>query len=111
MTPRTTRSSIAAVLSGLLLLAGCSDSVVGAYRDGAGAVTYELHEEGRVHVTVLGATVTGTYTASREQVIVATPQGTTVLRRDGDMLLGPMGLVLHRVGAPGDSSAPALTRN
>ena len=81
----------------LLGMVGCAPGVEGAYRDAAGAVTYQLEKGGRAYITVLGATVAATYTADAERVIVTSPQGTTVLSREDDRLRGPMGLVLQRV--------------
>lgn len=92
--------NLATIAVAVATLAGCGDPVVGAYRDDAGAVTYELREQGRAYITVLGTTVAASYTTDDGQVIVTSPQGTTVLTRDANTLRGPMGLVLHRVPDP-----------
>lgn len=90
------RSGLA--LAGLCLaVAGCQPPPLGAYRADGGEVTYRFEPDGRAYVTVLGTTVVATYTADAERVIVSGPQGTTVLTRKGDLLLGPTGMVLRRV--------------
>jgi len=92
--------NLAALAVTVAALTGCGDPLVGAYRDDAGAVTYELQDEGRAYITVLGTTVAASYTTDDCRVIVTSPQGTTVLTRDASTLRGPMGLVLHRVPDP-----------
>lgn len=92
--------NLAALAVTVAALTGCGDPLVGAYRDDAGAVTYELQDQGRAYITVLGTTVAASYTTDDCRVIVTSPQGTTVLTRDANTLRGPMGLVLHRVPDP-----------
>ena len=83
-----------------LAVTGCQPTPVGAYQAEGGEVTYRLEPGGRAYVTVLGTTVAATYTADAERGIVSGPQGTTVLARREGALLGPTGLVLHRIDTP-----------
>jgi hypothetical protein len=84
-------------LLALLALAGCSQAdLVGTYEDELGITRYEFQGEGRVHVSVLGTTVVADYLLENDKVLVTGPQGTLVLTRRNDDLLGPMGLILTR---------------
>ena len=80
-----------------LAVAGCQPAAPGVYRAEAADATYRFESDGRAYVSVLGTTVVATYTADAERVIVSGPQGTTVLTRKGDLLLGTTGMVLRRV--------------
>ncbi len=78
-------------------LTGCArDDLVGTYEDELGMTRYEFQGSGRVHVSVLGATVVAEYRLDNDTVLVTGPQGTLVLARRGEQLQGPMGLVLNK---------------
>lgn len=87
------RATAAALLS--LLVWGCGGpSPLGTYADASGATRYEFRADGRVYISVLGATVTGAYEADRDRILISAPQGTVVLLRKDGRLQGPMGLEL-----------------
>lgn len=105
-----------AMLAGLLLamLSGCNSQLDGLYADTSGATRYEFHDDGTVHISVLGAMVTGTYESNADRVLVTGPQGSVVLVRDGPHLRGPMGLQLTAIPRSAalplvDAPAPSLT--
>jgi hypothetical protein len=78
-----------------LLAWGCGGpSPVGVYTDASGATRYEFRPDGRVFISVLGATVTGAYETDRDRILISAPQGTVVLVRKDGRLQGPMGLEL-----------------
>lgn len=86
-------------LAGLCLtsaLAGCSPPIAGTYTDTSGVTQYEFHPDGRVFISVLGATVSGSYEVNSERVLITAPQGTVLLIRGENSLQGPMGLELTR---------------
>jgi len=88
---------IVIVLMGFLLLAsGCSNDLPGTYADRAGVTQYEFRPDGSARISVLGSTVSAEYTVDGNRVIVTSPQGTVVLKRDSQRLYGPMGLELVR---------------
>ena len=91
--PQTTKTSL---LAALILVAGCEAGLSGRYADEAEVTVYEFHDDGRAEIHVLGETAAAEYTLDNDRVIVSSPQGTVVLRRDGDRLRGPMGLTLVR---------------
>jgi hypothetical protein len=85
--------SLALVAS--LSMSACARSPVGTYADTSGATRYEFRPDGQVYLSVLGTTVSGTYEANRERILINGPQGTLVLLRKADRLQGPMGLELR----------------
>lgn len=80
-----------------LLTWGCAPSISGTYTDASGATQYEFRPDGKVYISVLGATASGNYEANAERVLITGPQGTVLLVRERDRLLGPMGLELSRM--------------
>jgi hypothetical protein len=88
---------LAALFGGALIVAAsCSGAFSGTYADEAGITSYEFRADGRVHISVLGATVAAEYKIDGDRVLVTSPQGTVVLTRNDDRLYGPMGLELVR---------------
>lgn len=87
---------IVTLLMGVLLIAGCGKDLDGTYVDRAGVTQYEFRPGGRARISVLGSTVSAEYTVDGDRVLVTSPQGTVVLKRDSDRLYGPMGLELVR---------------
>ena len=82
----------------LCTLAACADpEFSGVYSDDLGTTRYDFRGNERVFVTVLEVTVAGDYTAHGEDIIVTTPQGTVVLARQDNLLIGPTGQVLTRI--------------
>lgn len=77
------------------VLSACSDRLHGTYADAAGVTSYEFYRDGRVDISVLGATVSGHYEMNDQRVLVTAPQGTVVFIRKGEELEGPMGLSLR----------------
>jgi len=103
VTRGVSRLAAACALSGLqwmmlplaiLLVTGCSDRLSGLYVDRDGVTTYEFRDDGQAVIFVLGARITAEYTIDGDKVLVTSPQGTIVLTRKGDQLLGPMGMEL-----------------
>jgi hypothetical protein len=88
------RPATAAALVALLTLGCGGPSPVGIYADASGATRYEFRPDGRVFISVLGATVTGAYETDRDRILISAPQGTVVLVRKDGRLQGPMGLEL-----------------
>src|SRR5690606_16438163 len=84
------------LLSTLLLASACGRDVSGLYTDLTGVTQYEFSSDGKVYISVFGATVSGTYEVASDRVLVTTPQGTVVLLRKHGRLEGPMGLELAR---------------
>lgn len=89
-------SILAAVVTGILLAAGCGNELSGTFEDEAGITSYEFEPNGRARISVLGATVAAEYTRDGDRILVTSPQGTVVLRQSGDTLYGPTGLELVR---------------
>src|SRR5690606_42059033 len=52
----------------------------------------EFHSNGKVDISVFGATVRGDYKVEKDRVLITGPQGTIVFVRKADALEGPMGL-------------------
>jgi hypothetical protein len=84
----------AGLLALLCLASGCARSLSGTWQDTAGLTTYQFARDGSVVMTILGTSVRGDYQIQGDRVVVNGPQGTVVLRRDGDRLSGPTGLEL-----------------
>ncbi|MDZ7643355.1 MAG: hypothetical protein U5K76_03425 [Woeseiaceae bacterium] len=79
-----------------LVLAACGHDLDGTWTDDDGVTAYEFNSNGRARISVLGAEVTAEYRLHEDKVYVSSPQGTVVLTRRGDRLIGPMGLELQR---------------
>ncbi len=92
--PRRSSALLALCLSSLM--AGCNAPVTGTYTDNSGVTEYEFRPDGKVFISVLGATVSGSYEVNAERVLITAPQGTVLLIRSEDSLHGPMGLELTR---------------
>ena len=86
----------AATVGLLCAVNGCGGGFNGTYADEAGVTRYEFRSDGRTQIDVLGTTVFGEYRLDGKRVFVTSPQGTVVLTRNEDRLLGPMGLELIR---------------
>lgn len=80
-----------------LMLAACDGGMDGTFQDELGVSRYEFKPDGKVYMSTMGMTFAGTYEIDQDRITVEGPNGAIVLRRDGDSLNGPMGLVLHRV--------------
>ncbi len=81
----------------LLLLSACGyRDISGVYADELGTTAYDFRADRRVFITVLEVTVAADYTTHGDDIIVTTPQGTVVLARQDDRLIGPTGQVLKR---------------
>ncbi|HVZ31645.1 MAG TPA: hypothetical protein VG963_04420, partial [Polyangiaceae bacterium] len=91
---RLRRAALACIAA--IGLAACSPRVAGIYVDPSGATQYEFRPDGKVYISVLGATVTASYEVNAERILVMGPQGSVVLIRRKDRLEGPMGLELKR---------------
>ncbi len=108
MPTRRTRQPLASALAPprsatrialLLLLWGCDGATSGTYADVAGVTRYTFSTDGTVHIQVMGTVTAGEYLIDGRRVILSNAQGTVVLTRHGDRLIGPMGLTLNRVDA------------
>lgn len=84
----------ACLLAAGLLLGACGDGFSGTYTDELGMTQYEFDGDGRVYMTVMGMESAGDYQIDGERIVMEGPNGSMVLRRDGDNLMGPMGLKL-----------------
>jgi hypothetical protein len=82
--------------SALLALAGCGADIAGTYEDESGITRYAFAGDGDVQIHVLGADVDAEYQLDGDKVLVTSAQGTVVLTRRDDRLVGPMGLELIR---------------
>jgi hypothetical protein len=78
------------------LTCGCSNDLSGTYADDAGVTRYAFAGDGDVTISVLGAEVAAEYHVDGDKVLVSSAQGTVVLTRREDRLVGPMGLELVR---------------
>ena len=78
------------------LLGACGEKFTGVYANMDGSTRYEFLADGKVHVSVLTAHVTGEFEVTRDRVLVTSPQGVLLLVRQDDRLVGPMGLELSR---------------
>lgn len=94
--PVLTQRSRITLFASLLVATACGAGLSGRYVDDAGIAVYEFDADGGAQIHVLGATVAAEYTLDGDRVIVSSPQGSVVFRRDGDRLHGPMGLTLVR---------------
>lgn len=89
--------TIAALFSVALLLAACGGGMQGSFEDELGVMRYEFRTDGSIVMTVMGASFEGEYEIDGNRITVVGPNGRLNLRRDGDALIGPMGLVLRPV--------------
>lgn len=94
---RGARIGILVLMAWLGFVSCARDDFVGTYGDELGMTRYEFHNNGRVHISVLGTTVLAEYRLDSDKVLVSGPQGALVLTRRTDELHGPMGLVLTRL--------------
>ena len=78
------------------LSCGCGNDLSGTYADDAGVTRYAFARGGDVTISVLGAEVAAEYHIDGDKVLVSSAQGTVVLTRRDDHLVGPMGLELVR---------------
>lgn len=85
------------LLAGLLAFAACGGGIAGTYEDEAGVTRYAFENDGDVRIHVLGADVDAEYRLDGDKVLVTSAQGTVVLTRRDDRLVGPMGLELIRL--------------
>lgn len=93
---RGRRTAIAPALVLGSLLAACGGGLSGKYEDALGTTRYEFTGDGRVYMSVLGIESAGQYEVDGERILLSGPNGSLVLSRDGDELIGPMGLKLRR---------------
>ncbi len=77
-------------------LASCGNELSGTYADNAGVTLYAFAGDGEVTISVLGSDVDAEYRLDGDKVLVSSAQGTVVLTRRDDRLIGPMGLELVR---------------
>jgi len=100
----TRRRAMAAHLVALLALAACGEGFEGSFQDELGMTRYDFAPDGSGRISAAGMQVEGQYEIKDDRIVVQGPHGTLVLRRDGNTLHGPMGLVLHtHQQTPGDS--------
>ena len=78
------------------LVAACGGGITGEYQDALGTTRYDFRDDGRVYVSVLGIESAAEYEMDGERILLSGPNGSLVLSREGDELVGPMGLKLHR---------------
>ncbi len=88
--------ALCALLGGSLALTGCGNDLSGTYADDAGVTLYAFAGDGDVRISVLGSDVDAEYRLDGDKVLVSSGQGTVVLTRRDDRLIGPMGLELVR---------------
>jgi len=86
----------AAWLLSVVLASGCGVPLSGEYADPDGSISYHFERDGRVLISAADARVVGKFRLDGERVVISSPQGTLVLNRRGDRLIGPMGLELRR---------------
>lgn len=86
----------AILLASGAMVAACGKGFSGEYLDEMGISQYEFTRDGRVYMSVMGIESTGEYEVDGERVVLRGPNGTMVLSRDGEDLVGPMGLRLTR---------------
>lgn len=84
------------VLITLLAVAGCSRGITGTYVDEGGITRYAFSNDGNVQIHVLDASVAAEYRLDGDRVLITSGQGTVVLTRRDNRLIGPMGLELIR---------------
>jgi len=92
------RHSITRAVAGFLLflLVGCDEVMEGAFDDAAGLGSIEFRADGSVYITLLDATVQGTYEINGDRIIIHGPRGTQELLREGDALIAGPGITFHR---------------
>ncbi|MCR9261049.1 MAG: hypothetical protein NXH95_15095 [Pseudomonadaceae bacterium] len=78
-----------------LSLSSCSQGLSGVYTDELGTTAYDFRANDKVYITVLEVTVAADYTTHGNNIIVTSPQGTVVLAKQDNMLIGPMGQILR----------------
>jgi len=94
--PRT--AILGTVIIGIsLLVAACDKGMEGTFQDELGVMRYDFKSDGKVEMTVMGATVVGDYEMDGDHITVTGPHGQIGLERSGNILKGPMGLVLSPV--------------
>lgn len=87
---------VTAVLGMTVLLGACGNGLSGEFQDEMGITRYEFTNDGRVYMSVMGIEAAGEYELDGKRVVVKGPNGTVVLNREGEDLVGPMGLKLTR---------------
>lgn len=84
-------AAFGAALSSAALLAGCGGGMNGTYTDSSGLLSFTFHS-GKVDVRTPGGTVEAPYTVQGDRIVIKSPQGNLVIRRNKDGTLdGPVG--------------------
>ena len=65
----------------VVLLAACGDGVSGTYQGGTGSINFA---SGKADATLLGNTLEMDYTTDGDKVVLRSPQGNLVLKRNSD---------------------------
>jgi hypothetical protein len=79
-----------------LLAAGCAPGISGSYKPANGNAIFQsltFKPGGKVEVTFMGATIEGAYEVEDDKVKLTGPEGTRLLKIDGDCLDGGEGLI------------------
>lgn len=63
------------------LLAACGNGVSGTYAGGLGSITFD---SGKADATLMGSTIEMDYTTDGDKVVLKSPQGNLVLKRNAD---------------------------
>lgn len=84
------------LLASAAMAAACGNGLSGKYVDEMGVSQYEFTRNGRVYMSVMGIESAGDYEIDGERIVLEGPNGTMVFNRDGEDLIGPMGLRLTR---------------
>ncbi len=79
-----------------LALAACGPRVSGSWATDDGRGRLEFTSDGSVYLTTFAGTVRCRYEVDGNHFIVEGPKGTEVLTRDGDRLIGGLGLTYQR---------------
>jgi len=88
MSARTLRRCLPLVL----FLGACGGGMTGTYADEDGVSSLEFKDDGTVYMSLLGVTVEGEYELDGKRVIIAGPNGSQVLTKNGERLEGGLGM-------------------
>ncbi|MEO6801538.1 MAG: hypothetical protein ABI178_16490 [Rhodanobacter sp.] len=65
----------------IVLLAACGDGASGTYEGGMGSISFA---SGKAEATLMGNTIQMDYTTEGDKIVLHSPQGNLVLKRNAD---------------------------
>lgn len=82
----------AAVACLVLALVGCGETMTGVYEEVSGIGRLEFQDDGDVYMTMFDRTVQAEYDVDGDRVIITGTRGSQIYQREGDALVGGLGM-------------------